>query len=177
MAYWLEANAKKVHCLLFDYGQRHVQELGFAKYHCRKLGFPFTTITLPKLHGSSLTGGRGSVVVPNRNAVLLSVAVSFAVANGFSTVTYGCNKGDAEMFPDCRPEFVEAMNESVKAAGYPVVIRAPFMRTAKWEIIALGNEMGVPWKQTWSCYRGGLKPCRKCPACEKNIEAWETFRK
>lgn len=177
MLYDLHTNGEKVRCLLFDYGQRHVQELTFAKWHCRRLGVFFELIELPKLYGSDLTGRGKGVVVPNRNAVFLSVAISYAVAHGFELVTIGCNKDDAEVFPDCRVNFIMAFNYAMSAAGYSQQVSARYSDKPKWWIMQHGNELGVPWKQTWSCYRGGLKPCGKCLACKKAKEAWKDIQK
>lgn len=167
----LVGRGKKVHALLFDYKQQHVQELSFAKYHCKLLGVLWTTIELPQLKGSELTDGSGGVVVPNRNAVLLSLAVNLAVHIGADTVTYACNKTDSELFPDCRPEFVKAFNAMLKSAEIPVKVSAPYIDNLKWWIVGHGREMGVDFHQTWSCYKGGSVPCGECVACKARTEA------
>lgn len=163
LLYHLRQSGHAVHAVLFDYKQRHAQELGFAKMHCRRLGVLWTTIELPALHG--LTDE--SWIVPNRNAVMLSVAVNLAAQAKADTVTIGCNADDAANFPDCRPEFIKAMNEATHAAGYAIDIWAPFLEWEKWRIGGLAREMGVPLNEIWSCYRGGAKPCGNCPACVK----------
>lgn len=82
LLYDLVSQDVRPHCLLFDYKQRHAQELTFAKFHCSRLGAMLTTIELPMLRGSSLTDGVGSVVVPFRNPIMLSLAVNFAASIG-----------------------------------------------------------------------------------------------
>jgi len=171
LLYDLHAAGDKVHALLFDYGQRHVQELEWARFHCKKLDVLFTMMTLPQLKGSELTDGKGGVVIPNRNAVLLSLAVNLAVEAKADTVTYACNADDERDFPDCRQQFVNAMNRAVEAAGYSVEICAPYIDKPKWWIAERGRSLGVPLEQTWSCYRGGEKPCAECPACVKREAA------
>ena len=163
MLYDLVGAGDHVHCLLVDYKQAHVQELTFAKFHCHRLNVLFTTLEVPALGG--LNGD--DWVVPNRNAILLSLAVGIAVRAKADNVTIGCNKDDAVMFPDCRKEFIDSMNASVRAAGYDVEICAPYIAKAKWEILGLAQEIGVGLYETWTCYRGGEKPCGRCPACEK----------
>jgi len=165
LLYDLVRQGHNVHCLLFNYGQKHAQELTFAKHHCREVDVLWTTIDLPNLRGSKLTDGSGSFVVPNRNGIMLSVAVNLAVAAGADTVTYACNADDKEMFPDCRPAFVEAMNQAIKDAGCDVEVCAPYIGKTKREIVEIGKGFGVNLNQTWSCYRGGANPCWTCPAC------------
>jgi len=171
MLYDLQEQGCKIHCVLFDYKQRHAQELNWARHHCNRLGILFTTIDIPELRGSELTDGMGGVVVPNRNAVLLSLAVNVAVASNAELVTYGCNKDDAKMFPDCRSEFVKAYNEMLKAAEIDVQICVPYIEKSKWEIADIGRQLDVKFEETWSCYRGGIQPCGECVACVKRAEA------
>lgn len=171
MLYDLVTQGCRVHCLLFDYRQRHVQEIDFAKLHCKRLNVQWTRVELPMLLGSKLTDGQGSVVVPFRNPIMLSVAVNFAASIGADSVTIGCNADDAEMFPDCRWAAMDALNHAIKIAGYSVEICAPYVNQKKWWIARLGSDLKVPMFETWSCYEGGLEPCGKCLACEKRSEA------
>lgn len=163
LLYDLHNQGHLVHCLLVDYKQRHVQELEFAKLQCRRLGVRFTRIELPRLGGMNDTDW----VVPNRNAILISMAVNTALQMKAETVTIGCNADDAEMFPDCRPEFLSAINAVVRAAGYDVEVCAPYVEWPKWKIGGHARNIGVPVNEVWTCYRGGEKPCGSCPACEK----------
>lgn len=173
MLYDLIHQECKVHCILFDYGQRHAaNELNFARFHCNRLRLIFSTVTLPQLKGSSLTDDDSkSMVVPGRNAILLSLAVNLAVAGGADAVTYACNKEDEANFPDCRMAFVQAYNILLLNAEIPVEICAPYIDKPKWWIAALGRELKVPLEQTWSCYKGGSEPCGVCEACKKRNEA------
>ena len=163
MLYDLKSNGHLVHCLLADYRQRNVQELTFAKGHCRSLGVLWTTMELPELGG--LTAA--SWIVPNRNAILLSLAVSLACRSNSEAVTIGCNADDSESFPDCRKEFMESMNASVRAAGCNVELCAPYLDKTKRDIARTAKELEVPLNNVWSCYIGGAKPCGACPACLK----------
>jgi 7-cyano-7-deazaguanine synthase len=163
----LHNQGHKVHCVLFDYKQRHIQELNWARHHCHLLGVIFTTIELPQLRGSELTDGTGGVIVPNRNAIFLSLAVNIAVAAGADEVTFAANKDDEAMFPDCRMAFVQTFNNMLTTAGVQVQVCGPYLDRAKVWIVGLGREMGVKFSETWSCYRGGIQPCGECEACRK----------
>lgn len=173
MLYDLHVQGLPIYCIMFDYKQKHVQELEFAKLHCRRLNINYTTVELPQICGSALTDGFGTMIVPNRNAVLLSYAVSIAVKLNADSVSYACNRDDADMFPDCRMEFVTAMNEVIKAAGYQINILAPFINKSKWEIVEIGRQLRVSFNETWSCYKGGKEHCGECLACQKRTEALE----
>lgn len=163
LLYDLKAQGHSVHCLLFDYKQRHVQELTFAKWHCQRQQVLYTTIELPALGG--LTDENW--IIPNRNAIFLSVAVNVAMQAKADTVTIGCNKEDEAAFPDCRMAFIQTFNNMLTTAEIAVEVCAPYIQKSKAWIGGLAQEMGVPIHEIWTCYRGGVKPCGKCPACKK----------
>jgi len=163
MLYDLKAQGHHVHCLLFDYRQRHAQELGWAVYHAKVCGVLYTTMQLPQLGGLT----EQSWIVPNRNAIFLSVAVNVAAQANADTVTIGCNADDADYFPDCRKPFLDAMNAVAKTAGYKVEICAPYLEKHKSWIVSLARDMRIKMHELWSCYHGGHKPCGECPACQK----------
>jgi len=163
MLYDLKQQGHSVHCLLFDYGQRHVQELTFAKLHCNRLGVLFTTMQLPALGGLNDEGW----IVPNRNCIMLSLAVNLAVQAKADSVTIGCNKDDDAVFPDCRMAFLQLFNTMLTTAEISVEVCAPYLDKSKAWIGGLARELGVPAHEIWTCYRGGAKPCGECPACKK----------
>lgn len=165
--YDLKKQGHFVSCVGIDYGQRHVQELEMARYHCHRLGVVFTRITIEPLRGSTLTDGSGGIVVPNRNAVFLSIAVNIAIAAGADTVAYFCNKDDEAAFPDCRMAFVQTFNNMLVTAEIQVEVCAPYIQKSKTCIACLARTLDVEVDQTWSCYSGGKAPCGECDACKK----------
>lgn len=169
MLYDLTNQGHKVHCLMFDYRQRHKQELQFAITHARRCGVLCTTMELPQLGGLN----DQSWIVPNRNAIFLSVAVNVASQAGADTVTIGCNEADAGYFPDCRKAFLDAMNATVKAAGYNVEICAPYLDKSKAYIARMASDFRIKSNEIWTCYKGGAEPCGECPACQKLKRAME----
>lgn len=164
--YDLISQGCKVHNVIFEYGQKHIQETVWAKHHSNRMGCLHTTISIPQLKGSELTDGTGGVVVPCRNTIFLSMAVNLAVAAGAESVTYCCNADDEAVFPDCRKRFVDSFNDMLKFQGINMEVCAPYVHMAKWQIGDLGRQLGVNFDETWSCYRGGLEPCGECPACK-----------
>jgi 7-cyano-7-deazaguanine synthase len=152
-----------VHCLLADYGQPHVKELEFARRSVSRLSLLKTEVKLPGLGGLT----KASWIVPNRNAILLSVAANIAVQAQADTVTIGCNADDAAQFPDCRPEFLDSYNDTLRQAGIQVEVCAPFLHYSKAKIGGMARDLGITRKDVWTCYLGGVEPCGDCPACVK----------
>lgn len=164
LLYQLIAENCMVHALLFDYGQQHVQELLFAKAHCRRNNVLFTIITLPKLGGLT---GETSWIVPNRNAIFIMLAANKAIEAGAESVIIGCNADDEAGFPDCRQSFIQQCNIILQIAKIDVEVCAPFLDWKKWKIARLAQDYGIPSNEIWTCYKGGSYPCGKCPACLK----------
>ncbi|MBR9908656.1 MAG: 7-cyano-7-deazaguanine synthase QueC [Gammaproteobacteria bacterium] len=182
-------NGHEVYALSFNYGQRHVRELDAAANVCTSLNIPHKVVDITAINsllaGSSLTSdidipeghyeaeSMQSTVVPNRNMILLSLAIGYAVSIGADAVYYGAHSGDHAIYPDCRPEFVEKMNDVSLIANYePVRIEVPFLRNDKAEILAAGLAMRLDYSQTWTCYNGREKACGKCGACMERLEAF-----
>lgn len=183
------AAGKDVYALSFNYGQRHSKELDVAAKVCRKFNVPHKIVDISAINslmaGSSLTSdidipeghyaedSMKNTVVPNRNMVLLSMAIAYAVSLEAPEVFYGAHSGDHHIYPDCRPEFVHAMNAVSKIANYdPVEIVTPFLNSSKGEILAAGLAMGLDYADTWTCYNGRDKACGKCGACNERLEAF-----
>lgn len=175
----------------FDYGQRHRKELDFAARAAERLGVPFHLIDLRAI-GAALTGSALTddidvpdghyaqetmriTVVPNRNAIMLTVAFGVAVAQGDEAVATAVHGGDHFIYPDCRPAFIGAFAQMQKAAldGYAdVALHAPFLHETKADIVAAGARAGTPFAQTWSCYKGGEIHCGRCGTCVERREAF-----
>jgi 7-cyano-7-deazaguanine synthase len=166
-------DGKSVYALSFNYGQRHVKELDFAAKVCRELEIPHKIIDISAINellaGSSLT---------DRNMILLSLAVGYAVSVGAGEVYYGAHSGDHAIYPDCRPEFVHKMNDVCAIANYEAVkVVCPYLDNSKIEILADGLAMGLDYANTWTCYNGREKACGKCGACQERLEAFELNQK
>ena len=107
-----------------------------------------------------------STIVPNRNMILLSLAVGYAVSINAAKVFYGAHTGDHTIYPDCRPEFVKKMNDVCAVANYePIEIVTPYLHYDKGQIVKEGLLMGLDYSKTWSCYNGKDLACGKCGAC------------
>ena len=114
--------------------------------------------------------------VPFRNSNLLSMAVSYAEANDCGAVFIGAHSEDFSGYPDCRPEFFEAFQHVVEVGTKPetdIGIEAPFVEFSKSDIAERGLELGVPYEDTWSCYRDEAPACGTCDACAFRLQAFQ----
>lgn len=173
----------------FHYGSNHNdKELAFAKLHCERLGVPHIIIPLgfmkEHFQSSLLAGAEAipegnydeqnmkSTVVPFRNGIMLSIAAGLAENNGLQYVMYANHSGDHAIYPDCRPEFTEAMNAAMHAGTWNnVELLSPYTNLTKAEIAAHGKALGIDYSETWSCYKGGEHHCGVCGTCRERIEA------
>jgi len=180
----------EVAAISFNYGQRHSKELDYAARVCSELEVEHQVVDVTSinalLQGSSLTSdidipeghyeedSMKSTVVPNRNMIMLSLAVGYAVSINADAVYFGAHAGDHAIYPDCRKEFVDAMSTVTQIANYqPVMVRAPFIDMSKGDIAALGKKLGIDYSKSWTCYNGREKACGKCGACQERLEAME----
>ena len=174
----------------FDYGQNHgAKELPFAAHHCRKLGIPHITIPLSFMHRyfkSSLLDGAEAIpeghyaeenmkstVVPFRNGIMLAIATGIAESHGLERVYIANHGGDHTIYPDCRPDFIQAMDGAATAGTFVNVrIEAPYTNITKADIVRRGTALGIDYSKTWSCYKGSDVHCGKCGTCVERKEAF-----
>ncbi|WP_327370937.1 7-cyano-7-deazaguanine synthase [Streptomyces sp. NBC_01217] len=185
MAHHLAAEGHDLHLLAVDYGQRHRKELVFAAAAADRLGATYEEVDLGSvrnvMRGSSLTDPAVAVprpgrpawgnpnIVPNRNAVLLSVAFALAVSVQADAVAFGVMAEDVGP-SDTSPEFLRLFLDMERAAtkgslAPDVELLAPLIELPKTGVVALGQKLGVPWEQTWTCFRGEDIHCGACAAC------------
>ncbi|WP_460192629.1 7-cyano-7-deazaguanine synthase QueC [Thermosynechococcus sp. FA-CM-4201] len=185
------------YALSFDYGQRHQRELeaaiaiasaaGVIQHQMVSLNLQLwggsaltdLTIDLPRDRDLATMSQEIPVTyVPARNTIFLSVALAYAEALGAQTVHIGVNALDYSGYPDCRPDYIAAMQEVYRLGtkqgreGQPIEIVTPLIELHKKDIIRLGNEYGVPWEKTWSCYSDGEQACGRCDACRLRLAAF-----
>lgn len=206
LAYHLADKGRDLHLLSFDYGQRHRKELTVASAIAALISAQHDTVVLGTtrgvpgdhklqmlstiLKGSSLTDETVEVpdghyaeesmkatVVPNRNAIMLSIAYGVAVAEGAKLVAFAAHAGDHAIYPDCREEFVGYLSDALQLGNEwadPVPeIKAPFITLTKAQIVKRGVDLDVPFHLTWSCYKGGKIHCGRCGTCVERKEAFQ----
>ena len=179
-----------VACLTFDYGSKHnACEIPFARLHAARLGVPHHVVALDfmdRLFASDLlrSGGRipdghyaedtmKRTVVPFRNGILLAIAAGYAESHGAEMLMIAAHSGDHAIYPDCREEFLGAMATAVREGTYArLEIERPFVHLDKAGIARLGAGLGVDFRETWSCYKGGELHCGTCGTCVERREAF-----
>jgi len=144
---------------------------------------------LAKIGGSSLTDEKIVVTeadleskeiptsyVPFRNANMLSIAVGWAEVIGANAIYIGAVSEDSSGYPDCRPEFFEAFQQTINTGTKPetkIEIRTPIIHLSKAEIVKKGIELNAPLHLTWSCYRSETLACGTCDSCALRLRGFE----
>lgn len=173
----------------YDYGSNHnKKEIPFAEEHCKELGIEHITIDLAFIHQyfkSSLLEGADAIpdgdcddenmkstLVPFRNGIMLSIAIGIAESRQLDNVMIANHHGDHAIYPDCRPEFIDAIVKVAKYGTYSGVnILAPYTNITKADIARHGKKLCIDYTHTWSCYKGGENHCGKCGTCVERKEA------
>jgi len=194
LAYKVAEEGSLSSLLSFDYGQRHNKEVEFAKHCAQQLNVPHIVIDLrqvgAQLAGSALTDdidipdghyaedSMKITVVPNRNAIMMTIAFGLATSQKADAVAIAVHGGDHYIYPDCRPEFIQAFAtmqnhalEGLNESGN-IQLYTPYLDTDKTEIARDTAKYNVPVVETWSCYKGQDKHCGRCGTCVERREAF-----
>ncbi|WP_340236871.1 7-cyano-7-deazaguanine synthase QueC [Sulfitobacter pontiacus] len=192
LAHMVAAKRKLTGLVSFDYGQRHRKELDYAALCAKRLDVPHDIIDMRGI-GAALTGSALTddvdvpdghyaeetmrvTVVPNRNAIMLTVAYGIAAARGDQAVATAVHGGDHFIYPDCRPDFTQAFEfmQYMALDGYAdVSLYTPFVHRSKADIVTEGQRYNTPFAETWSCYKGGVHHCGRCGTCVERREAFD----
>lgn len=177
----------EVHAITFDYGQRHKLEIEVAQSLAKELGVAAHKVMdvglLSELAISSLTrddipvshelqeNGLPNSFVPGRNILFLTLAGIYAYQIGAEAVITGVCETDFSGYPDCRDEFVKAMNSAlVKGMDRPLEIVTPLMWLNKAQTWALADQyqaLSLIKEKTLTCYNGIIGDgCGACPSCD-----------
>ncbi len=187
------ADGYELIALSLHYGQRHDRELVAAKRVAEHLGIKehfVVDVNLAQWGGSALTdqtievptdGVQSGVIpvtyVPGRNTVFLAIALSLAEAKGAEAIYLGINAVDYSGYPDCRPEYLEAvqhlatLSSKTGLEGKAPKLVAPLVMDSKVDIVHRALRLGVPIALTWSCYQGQAEPCGLCDSCRIRDQA------
>jgi 7-cyano-7-deazaguanine synthase len=195
--YQAKADGCQCYAISFDYQQRHRKELNSALMLANTVGViehQVVNFDLRQWGGSALTDDKinlpqerslaemadhiPTTYVPARNTIFLSFALGYAEAIAAERVYIGVNALDYSGYPDCRPDYMQAIQEVFRLgtkqgrSGEPIKIITPLIDLKKTEIIQLGNQLGVPWHLTWSCYAGNDIACGVCDSCQLRLAAF-----
>lgn len=182
----------------FDYGQRAAKmENNSAKKIAHYYGIQYRNIKLSWLQDitktalvnraksvpevdisqldnkSIITKNAEAVWVPNRNAVFINIAAAFAESLCYNFIITGFDLEEAGTFPDNSIQFIKTINKTLLFSTLNgVKVISPVCNINKTQIVRLGQKLSVPLEFTWSCYKGGRKPCKRCESCQRVIRAF-----
>jgi len=180
--------------LTFDYGQTHQHEVEHAKrvadYYKVKAHKIVNLDFLGQIGGSALTDSTIDIpnyteddeipvtYVPARNLIFLSLSTAYAEVVGAERIYIGVSAVDYSGYPDCRPEFIDSMMQTINLATKVgkeegnLQIVAPLSHLSKADTVRLGTKLSVPYFLTTSCYRGGEKACGTCDSCQLRLKGF-----
>lgn len=194
-----EYGANEVLAVGFKYGQKHEQNHEYARKIADYFKVDMVDLTVdPQAFKGSTSAllddnkkikhetykkilqesksGVADTYVPFRNGLMLSQVAALAYSQGAKYIVYGAHKDDyaGNAYPDCSPEFYEAMNQAIFiGTNHKVKVIAPLIHKNKAGVVALGNKLGVPFEYTRTCYEGKDVSCGKCATCLDRIEAFK----
>lgn len=197
--HWCTRIFGSVHCLVFDYGQRHSDEIDFALDYVKHNNFDclvsckiIEAEMIKSLASSSLTRSDinppenskidstniPNTFVPGRNLFFITAIAQKAYEIGTRHIALGVNAIDYSGYPDCRPEFIDAMKQALTIGVFNnkhVHIHTPLITMTKAEIIKMGMAFQVKYEKTHSCYNGVLGGCGKCDSCQIRRNAFKSL--
>lgn len=188
--HWAVRNHAVPLALSFDYGSKHAsRELECAAWQAESLGIEHRVIDIRPIsahlksalleHGGDIPDGNyedenmHQTVVPFRNGIFLSIAAGIAESHDCGKLVIAAHYGDHSIYPDCREEFMIAMEQAISSGTYAgISIIRPFIHMGKDEIVRMGAEFQLDFSHTYSCYKGGSIHCGTCATCMERKEAF-----
>ncbi|MBT3298523.1 7-cyano-7-deazaguanine synthase QueC [archaeon] len=180
-----------IRCVGFEYGSKHNKyEIESAKKIAKHYDVEYSLIDLRnvgKLLKSNLLLSGGEIpeghyndatmsqtVVPGRNLMFASILAGYAESIGFNRIALGVHKGDHEIYPDCRKEFVKALDSCIYlSTDKSVEVYTPLIDMDKIEIVQEGLDLEVPYHLTRTCYKDQERSCGVCGSCVERLEAFK----
>ena len=179
--------------LLFNYNQRHSRELDVALSTVHKLSLNYFNLDMSFLktiasskcallneninvpHIKDVVGDpQPPTYVPNRNMMFLSIAAAVAESIDATNIYYGAAEVDTHSGHwDCTVEFLDFINKTLNLnRRTKITIKAPFINLSKEQIIQQGQQLGVDFKNTHTCYNGEEIACGTCSSCSSRIQGF-----
>ena len=161
--------------MVINYGQKTwKKELECARNLATYYGRHLRIASLPSLQVQDKHRKDPNMFIPWRNLNLIACAASYAYTGEHKHIVHGANADDFEGYPDCRPEFFEALNKVLQIGAFePVEVVFPLVNTKKNDVIAKGVMRKVPFKFSWSCYTNDEIACGKCTSCKYRAAGFE----
>ena len=114
--------------------------------------------------------------VPFRNGIFLSMAAAIAEKEGASVISIGVVEEDSSGYPDCRENYIEAMQKAINLGTKDetnITIKMPLVHLKKSQIVKEALKLGVALELTWSCYKNEDKACGVCDSCRLRLKGFK----
>jgi 7-cyano-7-deazaguanine synthase len=177
-----------IHCICFDYGQRHQLEIDYSKKLAAYAGASFQRVDvrfLSQLTQSAMihddqaiehnAGELPTTFVPGRNALFLTIAATIAYEKSINIIYTGVCQTDYSGYPDCRDNFIQSQQQTLSLAmDRPIKIETPLMYLTKSETVQVMQTLGcLDWyESTHTCYEGQRPACGQCPSCKLRLKGF-----
>ena len=188
-----KSKERELYTISFNYGQKHTEEIECAKklserYEVKEhkiIDISFledivknksalvgsSSVDLPENREESEMVNIPTSYVPFRNTIFMSIAVAWAESMGVEEIYLGINALDYSGYPDCRPEYIMALETLIERGtkmgveGFKMTVYTPLLKKSKKDIVLMATDLKVPLELTWSCYKGENEPCGVCDSC------------
>lgn len=203
LGHYVEQGIKEIHCCSFFYGSKHNKYerdafLNLVAYFNRESNsniivhlIDLTGVFARFKSDLLLSGGEipeghyedasmSRTVVPGRNMIFSSILAGLAESLEIPVIALGVHSGDHHIYPDCRPEFIDSLRETIyRSTEGKVSVEAPFLHEDKYSILmeGYGYKIPVPYEFTRTCYKDQEKSCGKCGSCTERLEAFAKLNK
>ena len=197
--FWSLKHSQQTEAVFFNYDQRHKIEWECAKKICSENHVILHQLDVPafrQIGGSAMieekiidieVSGLPNTFVPGRNIVFLTLAASLSYRRKLDTLVIGVNESDYSGYPDCRHDFIQSMEKTLKfGLDYPIRIKAPLQHLSKKNIWSLADDLNcleTIIHHTHTCYLGDHETfhswgfgCGTCPACLLRKKGFEAFK-
>jgi 7-cyano-7-deazaguanine synthase len=189
--YLSKVSGSEVAALVFDYGQRHRREIGYALNQCDDLEVDRRVVPLPwmtSFRSSSITNtglqtphivevlGHPQPItyVPFRNLLFLTIACQFAEDLDYNAVAYGAQLHDMYGYWDTTALFVNAFDKILCLNRmHPIKLLTPLIGNKKADNIKLGRTLDIDFVGTYSCYEGRELHCGVCATCAERKKGFQ----
>lgn len=192
--FWALKHYDEVEAVTFYYKQRHSDEVEVAKRIAKDVGIKHKVIDVSIINDltqNALTDGDMNIeldeetglpntFVPGRNVLFLTLASITAYQTKADAIVTGVCETDYSGYPDCRNEFVTALNGALNLGlDKNINIETPLMWLDKAETWEMAHDLGqleYIVNNTLTCYNGIIgQGCGECPACKLRRNGLEEF--
>ncbi|WP_018949286.1 7-cyano-7-deazaguanine synthase [Thioalkalivibrio sp. ALMg11] len=169
------AAGRSLRAVWVDYGQRNAAREWAAVEHlagvyaCMPIALDLQSLRTAFTRRNDWVG---HVPLPQRNLLVLALAVNLAEHHGAGRILLALNREDQGHGPGSQPSFVQQVSDLAAGLVPGLQVEAPLIDRTKAEIIAATDPLGIDWRRTWSCLLAQSRQCGRCPQCQARRAAF-----